>query len=86
MVIDDFDVPSFAVLHHLGDPMAGWRVLVDLLRPGGLMKIGLLSKTARQHVIHGRALIDEKGHGPSLEDIRRCRQDIIAMADQRKEG
>ena len=23
------------VLHHLGDPVAGWRVLVDLLQPGG---------------------------------------------------
>jgi len=23
------------VLHHLGDPLAGWHVLVDLLRPGG---------------------------------------------------
>jgi SAM-dependent methyltransferase len=69
------------VLHHLGDPLAGWRVLVDLLRPGGLMKIGLYSETARQDIVSLRSLIAEKGYTSSPEDIRRCRQDIIAMAE-----
>ena len=69
------------VLHHLGDPVAGWRVLVDLLQPGGLMKIGLYSETGRQDIIRGRALIAEQGYTTSAEDIRRCRQDIIAMAE-----
>ena len=32
-------IECVGVLHHLGDPLAGWRVLVDLLRPGGLMQI-----------------------------------------------
>jgi SAM-dependent methyltransferase len=73
-------IECLGVLHHLGDPLAGWRVLVDLLRPGGLMKIGLYSKIARQHIILGRSLIAEKGYSSSPEDIRRCRQDIIAMA------
>ena len=70
-------IESVGVLHHLGDPLSGWRILVDLLRPGGLMKIGLYSETARQHVINGRALIAEEGYTSSPEDIRRCRQDII---------
>ena len=52
-----------------------------LLRPGGLMKIGLYSETARQDIICGRALIAEKGYTTSAEDIRRCRQDIIAMVE-----
>ena len=69
------------VLHHLGDPLAGWRVLVDLLRPGGLMKIGLYSETARQHIIRGRRLIAKKGYTRSAEDLRRCRQDIIAKGE-----
>ncbi|PPR71302.1 MAG: hypothetical protein CFH05_01547, partial [Alphaproteobacteria bacterium MarineAlpha3_Bin4] len=69
------------VLHHLGDPLAGWRVLVDLLQPGGLMKIGLYSEIARQVIIRGRSLIAEKGYTTSPKDIRRCRQDIIAMAE-----
>ena len=67
------------VLHHLGDPLGGWRVLVGLLRPGGLMRIALYSETARQPVVKARALIAEKGYLPSCEDIRRCRQDIMAM-------
>jgi tetratricopeptide (TPR) repeat protein/2-polyprenyl-3-methyl-5-hydroxy-6-metoxy-1,4-benzoquinol methylase len=46
-----FDLIECAgVLHHLGDPLAGWRVLVGLLRPGGLMRIGLYSETARRGV------------------------------------
>ena len=33
-----FDViESSGVLHHLADPLAGWRVLLSLLRPGGFM-------------------------------------------------
>jgi SAM-dependent methyltransferase len=68
------------VLHHLGDPLTGWRTLVDLLRPEGLMKIALYSETARQDIVSGRSLIAEKGYTTSPEDIRRCRQDIIAMA------
>ena len=77
-----FDLIECAgVLHHLDDPLAGWRILVNLLRPGGLMKIGLYSETARQDIISGRSLVAEKGYTASPEDIRRCRQDIIAMAE-----
>ena len=45
------------------------------------MKIGLYSETARQPIIGGRSLIAEKGYTTSSEDIRRCRQDIIAMSE-----
>lgn len=69
------------VLHHLGDPMAGWRILVNLLRPGGLMEIGLYSETARRHVVAGRSLIAKKGYTATPEDIRQCRQEIIALAE-----
>ena len=74
-------IECVGVLHHLGDPLAGWRVLVDILRPGGLMKIGIYSETARQNIIRGRSLIADKGYTASADDIRRCRQDIIAMAE-----
>ena len=74
-------IESSGVLHHLGDPMLGWRVLVDLLRPGGLMKIGLYSETARAPVVEARALIAERGYTTSAEDIRRCREDILQMAE-----
>ncbi len=68
------------VLHHLGDPMLGWRVLADLLRPGGFMKIGLYSEAAREPVVKARALIAERGYTSSADDIRRCREDILRMA------
>ena len=74
-------IESVGVLHHLGDPLAGWRVLVSLLEPGGLMKVGLYSETARQHIIYGRSLIAEKGYTTSPEDIRRCRQDFIVEGE-----
>jgi SAM-dependent methyltransferase len=74
-------IESVGVLHHLGDPLAGWRVLVNLLKPGGLMYIGLYSETARHNIISGRFLVAEEGYTTSPEDIRRCRQDIIAMAE-----
>jgi tetratricopeptide (TPR) repeat protein/SAM-dependent methyltransferase len=74
-------IESAGVLHHLGDPMAGWKVLVDLLRPGGLMKIGLYSEAARQSIVSGRSMIAEMGYTSSTEDIRRCRQDIISRVE-----
>ena len=47
-----FDIiESEGVLHHMDDPLAGWKVLVDRLRSDGLMKIGLYSDIARQRII-----------------------------------
>ena len=69
------------VLHHLGDPWQGWRALLSLLRPGGAMQVGLYSKLARQNVVAARALIAERGYRPVPEDIRRCREEILAAAD-----
>jgi tetratricopeptide (TPR) repeat protein/SAM-dependent methyltransferase len=74
-------IESVGVLHHLHDPEAGWRVLADLLRPGGLMKIGLYSEAARQDVVAARALIAEMGYSASAADIRRCREHIISMTE-----
>ena len=54
-VVQEFDIiESVGVLHHLDEPMAGWRVLTDLLKHGGLMMIGLYSELARQHIAEVR--------------------------------
>jgi Tfp pilus assembly protein PilF/SAM-dependent methyltransferase len=74
-------VEAIGVLHHLGDPAKGWRVLLSLLRPGGLMHVGLYSAPARQDVRAARAFIAERGYGLAADDIRRCRQDILETAD-----
>jgi SAM-dependent methyltransferase len=64
------------VLHHLADPIAGWRVLLGLLRPGGFMHVGLYSEVARRDIVAARAFILEQGYRPTADDIRRCRQDL----------
>jgi SAM-dependent methyltransferase len=76
-----FDViESSGVLHHLGDPLEGWRVLNSLLRPGGLMRLGFYSKRARRHINAMRDLISKGGYQPTPDGIRLARQTIIARA------
>jgi 2-polyprenyl-3-methyl-5-hydroxy-6-metoxy-1,4-benzoquinol methylase/Flp pilus assembly protein TadD len=73
-----FDIiETVGVLHHLADPAAGWRALLSLLRPHGLMLVGLYSATARQSLAAARAFIAERGFRATPEDIRACRQELI---------
>jgi 2-polyprenyl-3-methyl-5-hydroxy-6-metoxy-1,4-benzoquinol methylase len=74
-------VDSSGVLHHLADPWEGWRLLLALLRPGGIMQVGLYSELARKSVVAARALIAERGYKPIAEDIRRCREEVMAADD-----
>ena len=71
-------IESCGVLHHLNDPHQGWRVLLSLLRPGGVMKLGFYSEVARRQVVRIRELIATQGHGTTLQDIRACRQQLMA--------
>lgn len=74
----EFDlIESSGVLHHLADPLAGWRVLLALLRPGGVMRIGLYSRTARQEITRVRHRIAALGYEATAAGIRRCRQDLM---------
>jgi SAM-dependent methyltransferase len=76
-----FDIiESVGVLHHLGDPFAGWRVLLSLLRPGGFMTLGFYSEIARKHLIEARELIAARGYASTPEDIRRFRQEALRIA------
>jgi Tfp pilus assembly protein PilF/SAM-dependent methyltransferase len=78
-----FDViESVGVLHHLADPFGGWRVLLSLLRPGGVMLVGLYSETARRDVVAARDLIGKRGYRPTADGIRQCRQELFASADR----
>lgn len=75
-----FDIiASVGVLHHLADPMAGWRQLLSLLRPGGFMRLGLYSERARQTIVAARKFISEHGYRATADDIRRCRQDLLSL-------
>jgi tetratricopeptide (TPR) repeat protein/2-polyprenyl-3-methyl-5-hydroxy-6-metoxy-1,4-benzoquinol methylase len=72
-------IESAGVLHHMAEPLAGWKVLVDLLRPRGLMNIGLYSEIARQHIVETRAFIAKNNYSSSQEAIRQCRVEIMGM-------
>src|SRR5450631_3398606 len=77
-----FDVIECAgVLHHLKDPVAGWRTLCSLLRPGGVMRIGLYSEIARRHVVRARAIVAKQGFAATPDGIRACRTAILARQD-----
>jgi SAM-dependent methyltransferase len=65
------------VLHHLADPLAGWCALLSLLRSGGFMHVGLYSELARQDIVAVRQFIAERGYRPTVDNIRRCRQDLL---------
>jgi len=70
-------VESVGVLHHMDNPAAGWKVLTDWLKPGGLMKIGLYSELARQHIVGIRKEISTAGIGASDEEMKSFRDTII---------
>ena len=77
-------IESVGVLHHLAEPLAGWKVLVSLLRPGGTMRIGLYSELARRVIVEARSRIAARNYRASADDIRRCRQEIFREAEQWK--
>ena len=78
-----FDVITCSgVLHHLADPLAGWRVLLSILRPGGIIHIGLYSRIARTGISAARDFIAARGYDATVDDIRRCRQDILALGEE----
>lgn len=68
------------VLHHMEDPMAGWRSLTDLLKPGGLMRVGLYSEFARQDIVKVRDEIATQKIRSSPSNIRNFRQSLFSSA------
>ncbi len=78
-------IEVIGVLHHLKDPLAGWLILLSLLRPGGVMLVGLYSVSARKAINVGRAFVSERGYRSTPEDIRACRQALIANDSLRRE-
>tara|TARA_E500000318_G_scaffold11106_3_gene9764 strand:+ start:1263 stop:3107 length:1845 start_codon:yes stop_codon:yes gene_type:complete len=77
-----FDVIECSgVLHHMADPMAGWKVLRGLLKPGGLMRVALYSDIARARFAKLQAEIDAEDEAGIAAEIRRRRNDILKLAE-----
>jgi tetratricopeptide (TPR) repeat protein/2-polyprenyl-3-methyl-5-hydroxy-6-metoxy-1,4-benzoquinol methylase len=76
-----FDViSSVGVLHHLADPLAGWRALAARLRPGGFMQVGLYSEIARRDITAARAELAAEDAQPDPGTIRRTRVRLLGDA------
>lgn len=60
------------VLHHMEDPIRGWKILSGLLKPEGWMLIGLYSALGRQDIAAARELIQG-------QDIRTARQTLLKL-------
>lgn len=73
-----FDIiECVGVLHHMASPVEGWRVLVNKLRPGGLMKVGLYSELARREIVETRASEAWARVSPNPEGLRKYRRELI---------
>lgn len=65
------------VLHHLESPEKGLAQLVGSLKDDGILKLGLYSSRARQHVLAARELIAQHGlKEGTLFQIRKVRSEI----------
>jgi len=65
------------VLHHMADAMEGWMSLNNLLLPGGLIKVGVYSRKARDVVLRSRDIIERNQLDASEDNIRLFRKAIL---------
>jgi SAM-dependent methyltransferase len=79
--VGQFDViECVGVLHHLADPFEGWRVLIQRLRRGGLMLIGLYSAVSRQVIRALSEAPDWPGPAAGDDGLRDFRRTLMGCA------
>jgi SAM-dependent methyltransferase len=73
-----FDIiESVGTLHHMKDPVKGLKVLLNILKPHGFLRLGLYSELARQSVVAAKELIKKRNYKNTSKDIRIFRQEIF---------
>lgn len=75
-------VEAIGVLHHMADPLAGWQILADRLKPGGVMQIGLYSTLARAGIEKLRAYAKARGFQPTREGVVAFRREVLSILRQ----
>ena len=70
-------IEAMGVLHHLAEPLAGWRVLRVLLAERGTMRIGLYSRRGRVAIQAGQEIA--AGFGTDADGLRALRQAVLAL-------
>lgn len=74
----EFDlIVCTGVLHHMSDPLAGWKVLRDMLAATGMMRLSLYSAKARRIVRDAREHIEARNLTGQVDDIRGFRRWLL---------
>jgi len=70
-------IECLGVLHHMADPFAGWRTLIDCLAPRGKLFVGVYSATARRIVTELKS--DPAFPGPGCDEpaLRKFRRTLL---------
>ena len=66
------------VLHHMKHPTLGLKVLLEILKPKGFLKLGLYSNLGRQDVIKERSHIKRTSLFADEESIRVFRRNVMS--------
>ena len=72
-----FDVIEASGLMKRPDPQAALDALIPLLRPGGVMRIGLLGEAASRALIAAHDFAAQGNYQPDAEGIRLLRQNVL---------
>jgi len=70
------------VLHHMENPSIGAKSLKSVLKPGGLIKLGLYSERARSQVVQCRSIVSEEKLGSDKNAMRILRQRILSQPNK----
>jgi len=74
-------IDCIGVLHHLEQPEKGLKILLSRLADGGLIRLGLYSKSAREAIIRFRQNNSMDGSQLNPSVMREIRQQIIQKGD-----
>jgi SAM-dependent methyltransferase len=75
----DFDlIESVGVLHHLEDPLSGFKALTEVLRPGGFMKIAVYRRSFRNQLMPAKEFVRAHMKSYAATDLRGVRHELIA--------
>jgi 2-polyprenyl-3-methyl-5-hydroxy-6-metoxy-1,4-benzoquinol methylase len=72
-------IASSGVLHHMKDPMAGWKNLIALLKPEGTMRVALYSELARRSISKAHQIIKDREYSNTAAEIKRFRADCPTL-------
>ncbi|MDI1227204.1 MAG: methyltransferase domain-containing protein [bacterium] len=75
-------VSSSGVIHHMENPVDGWRVLAGLMKRDGLMRIALYSKTARRHLKTAQDAVKKSGFASDAAGMRQFRRATPQLLDR----